>query len=296
MSVSRSCRRTLAAWAFVSCAPLFAHDFWARPASYRPSAGEPIAVELLVGDHFEGESLARDPGHLVEFVLVDVAGRTPIVGRDGRAPAGWARIRESGTQVLAYRGARTALELDAAHFEDYLRHEGLEHVVATRLARGEQDAPGREVYSRCAKAIVHASPASDATHISFTHDGAHDHGPAAAAADGEHTSLATQPVGLTLELVPDRDPYTQRAGEVLSFRLLHEGHPVEGVLVAAHHDPVEDGLVEERTDAEGRVTLPLPHAGEWMLNAVHMLPAPDGVDADWESLWASLTFDLDDAR
>ena len=30
----------------------------------------------------------------------------------------------------------------------------------------------------------------------------------------------------------------------------------------------------------------------WLVKAVHMVQAPAGTDADWESLWASLTFEI----
>jgi hypothetical protein len=50
--------------------------------------------------------------------------------------------------------------------------------------------------------------------------------------------------------------------------------------------------VSARSDKDGRVRLRLPHAGMWMVKAVHMIPAPAGTQADWQSFWASLTFDL----
>jgi hypothetical protein len=28
------------------------------------------------------------------------------------------------------------------------------------------------------------------------------------------------------------------------------------------------------------------------VESVHMIPAPKGVDADWESVWTSLTFEI----
>jgi uncharacterized GH25 family protein len=44
-----------------------------------------------------------------------------------------------------------------------------------------------------------------------------------------------------------------------------------------------------RTDAEGRVRFRLPQGGMWLVKSVHMIP---GAKADWESYWASLTFEL----
>ena len=46
------------------------------------------------------------------------------------------------------------------------------------------------------------------------------------------------------------------------------------------------------TTSDGRVALPLEGARRWLVTAVHMRPAPAGSDADWESFWASLTFEL----
>jgi hypothetical protein len=36
----------------------------------------------------------------------------------------------------------------------------------------------------------------------------------------------------------------------------------------------------------------LGQPGLWRISAVHMTRAPDGVDAEWDSLWASLTFEM----
>lgn len=36
----------------------------------------------------------------------------------------------------------------------------------------------------------------------------------------------------------------------------------------------------------------LTEPGAWLFTTIHMIPAPEGLDADWESFWASLTFEL----
>ena len=45
-----------------------------------------------------------------------------------------------------------------------------------------------------------------------------------------------------------------------------------------------------RSDADGRVAFRVHSGGMWLIKAVHMIPAAAGSDAQWESLWASLTF------
>ena len=58
-----------------------------------------------------------------------------------------------------------------------------------------------------------------------------------------------------------------------------------------------------RTDANGRVEFRLKDADVWMIDTVHMIPAPNDLRAtvrgestpqaaEWQSFWASLTFEL----
>jgi hypothetical protein len=46
-----------------------------------------------------------------------------------------------------------------------------------------------------------------------------------------------------------------------------------------------------RTDNEGRVAVPMS-AGVWLIKAVQMERAAAGTGADWESVWTSLTFQV----
>jgi len=46
-----------------------------------------------------------------------------------------------------------------------------------------------------------------------------------------------------------------------------------------------------RSDKQGAFSFVLPHAGVWLIKSVHMVRADFFSDADWESLWASLTFE-----
>ncbi len=46
-----------------------------------------------------------------------------------------------------------------------------------------------------------------------------------------------------------------------------------------------------RSDKAGRVNFTLP-GGVWLFKAVHMVPAARETAAEWESLWASTTFEL----
>lgn len=260
--------RILLALTLVAGAPLAvgAHDFWVEPSTFRTRAGGLVTLALRVGHAWEGEPVRRDARRFERFALVDDRGDTPILGADGGDPAGLVRPAREGINVIAYRGTRVAHRMEGPAFERYLAEEGLTAASAARSARGQSATPGREVYSRCAKALV---AVGDAT------AGGHD-----------------RRVGLTLELVPEANPYTHAAGQPLPLRLEYDGAPVAGVLVQAVARETPDQPVQGRTDAEGRVSLPLGRSAGWLVKAVHMVPAPSGLDADWESFWASLTFEV----
>ena len=46
------------------------------------------------------------------------------------------------------------------------------------------------------------------------------------------------------------------------------------------------------TDANGRASFDLPHAGRWLFASVNMVPCLSPERADWESTWASLTLEI----
>ena len=51
-----------------------------------------------------------------------------------------------------------------------------------------------------------------------------------------------------------------------------------------------------RTDARGIARFKLDRKGAWLVRLVHLLACPDPADcddADWQSYWASYTFELD---
>ena len=90
----------------------------------------------------------------------------------------------------------------------------------------------------------------------------------------------TTPLGLPFEIVPSAD--------LSRFQVLLEGKPLRDALVVALS---RDGKrFEARTDAAGRVTLPLG-AGVWLIKSTRIAAAPRDSGFDWESLWASLTFE-----
>lgn len=260
--------------------PATAHDFWIEPSSFSPLPGQAVAVRLRVGERFRGDAVARPPAaSMHRFVLVD-AGRDAdtnagtragfaIPGRTDADPAGMFRLAGPGAYIIGFHGKPNAIELPPDKFNAYLLEEGLESVLEARTRRNQLDQPGREIYARCAKSLLLAGTAT---------------------ADG---TPADRVLGLPLELIAERQPALLGPGELLPVRLLLDGRPLPGALVVAllRDDPGQ--RLALRSGADGRVLLALPRKGQWLVKAVHMRPAPADSGADWESLWASLSFSSD---
>jgi uncharacterized GH25 family protein len=244
---------------------LLAHNFWIETSTFTPAPGQRLAVRLRVGQELQGDPVPRDPNLMKRFVAVGPSGETPVPGVPDTEPAGFAAFQVPGLYTIVYDSTRFPVALDAVKFETYLKEEGLDTISAARARQGKSAVGAKEVFSRCAKALL---------------------------AVGDGTGAGFDRVfAQRLELVAEKNPYTLAGGGDLPVHLLYEGKPLAGALVMALQRGRPD-KVEARTDARGRVTLKLDRPGFWLIKAVHMIPAPADAGADWESFWASLTFAL----
>jgi len=105
------------------------------------------------------------------------------------------------------------------------------------------------------------------------------------------SARATQPLGLTLEIVPDVNPYSLPAAGRLPVHVLFEGKPVDRALVELtnlEHDsaPVEVHL----TDEQGHCTFTVPAGGKWLMNVVWKKLRSDNEETQFESYFSSLSF------
>jgi hypothetical protein len=117
--------------------------------------------------------------------------------------------------------------------------------------------PHREHFFRYAKSIVVCGPASA---------GRPPEG-------GPHT------FGYRFEIVPET-----LDGHV---RIFFEGKPLANALVTAIHRDDPSARMSARSDDSGRVRFALPKTGVWLIKSVHVIQN----GGEWESLWASLTFE-----
>lgn len=274
-SLVRACLAVLLGAALCWASPVAAHEYWLAPSRYLAGQAPSLELSALAGTGFRGERKPFAAAHCVRLAVR--AARTldlTAVVRDGEYT--WARFApsDSGGALFAFQSDFTPITLPASLFDAYLATEGLRGPLEIR-ARDPQQAssPGRERFRRCAKAWV----------------------------AGGDASRVTVPIGLPLEIVPATAPGT---GTQLKLRVLWQGQPLAGALVrvwraqanadGSPSDPEARDSVgvawQARTDATGEATVTTIQPGEWLFSVVHMEPSSDRTIADWESTWASLTF------
>jgi uncharacterized GH25 family protein len=249
-------------------ATLAAHDTWLVPATFKVMAGQPVRVALNTSEDFPTSEAAAAPDRIARFETVTVAGLQEVTGArvDGKSLVADVTPGPELTMVAAVTRPRLIV-LEEKVFNQYIIEEGLEHIVAARAVRGESFSEGRERYSKIAKLALCVEGGTD---------------------DRRYR----QPLGLRVEIVPLTNPCGLRAGDVLVVQVLFEDRPLGNVWVGAgtagtrgHHYPFR-----AKTDAEGRVVVPLPKAGPWFIRALHMVPSTEFEDAQWQSWFSTLTF------
>lgn len=262
----QSTRFILSALFLLAAAPAGAHEYWIEPATFRPATGRKVPLRLYVGQDFRGESQIFLPELFDRYAVVGPGGEQAVTGTAGDDPAGGFTPAQPGLYVVVFHSNLSTVNFDSrAEFERYLDKEGLEHVRSLpdyeRLVNRKII---RERYSRNAKSLITVGPAAETDRV----------------------------VGLPLELIAERNPAAGIGRGGFPVRLLHKGKPLQGALVIAFQRTTPVTRLTTRTGADGRALLPLRKPGLWLLSAVHLAPAPRLAREEWESLWASLTFEL----
>jgi hypothetical protein len=219
-------------------------------------------LRLFVGQDFKGDSVPYFPQKFERYIVAGPAGTQPIPGVLGDEPAGTVTPAAPGLYVIGLHTKPDSVSFDTPEeFEQYLLKEGLERNLTLHQQRRKPGKKIEETYFRCAKSLIAAGTISDD---------------------------ADRILGLPLELIAETNPYLTRT---LRLRLLYQGKPLSGALVVAFNKAEPLAKLKARTDDNGRVEFTLPRSRTWLVTSVHMIPASFFSGYDWESLWASLTFE-----
>lgn len=259
-------------------AGVLAHDMFLVVPDHDLSPSTAASVALYNGTFDKSENaIARD--RMTDVSVVDGSAEVshPATGQwrdEGEVAILDFETGSPGTYLVGISTAANMIELTAEEFDDYLKHDGVLDVLEARQHEGELTEPVRERYSKHVKTILQVGEAV--------------------------TDSFSFRLGYPIEIVPLANPASLNEGDTIEFLVLADGKPVADQLVYASYDGFHshDGTdahreaVDSRTDDNGVVKVELTKAGRWYVRLIRMLPV-DEEGADYESNWATLTFEID---
>ena len=247
-----------------------AHDLWMDLDRWAaPGEAAKISIEFHVGHARDLEPWNLRPQREVALYSIGPSGRIDqrdaLIYPTAGAKSGAALTLEgAGVHLIAFESDNSAIELPSEKFNSYLDEEGLTPAIEHRRREGLESEPGRELYSRRAKALVQIGGAAAAP---------------------------PPPLGLTLEISPLDDPYALEDRQPLRVRVDYLGKPLEGATISI--ESLDVGLlskIKRKTNAEGVAAFVFPHRGAWKFNVVWTRPIKGDARADFETVFSSLTF------
>ena len=246
-----------------------AHEYWFEPEAYRLPSGATIVADAVNGENFGGPKMAYSArGYERSGIFAGDVEIAPLPGSQSQRPAVQVPAAADGLNLLWYRSSASIITYPTIEkFASFLNGKKLDAALTEHKAQGWPEKDIREAYFRYVKSLVAVGGSAGSDRV----------------------------LGLPYEFVALDNPY-EDDGPV-RVQLLERSQPVPMTAIYVFHKS-ETKAAEKtwyQTDADGVFSLPrVP--GEYLINAVSILPAPPRIQQDlnalWVTLWASLTFEL----
>ncbi len=246
--------------------PARAHDTWLLPGRFEVAPKTSVTLDLTSGMAFP----ALDVGpkrERIEAARCRLAGHTLDINDISAGPKSRVfktELPEPGIATLWVKLPAKSIELKPEQVEEYLAEINPPQSVSTQWATMEPKR-WRELYTKHPKTFVRVG-------------------------DATGDSSWAEPVGMALEIVPEKDPTLLREGDELPVRIFKNGAPFPDFSLNAVVGGEAKGEMR-KTDSAGRVVFRFDRAGKWLLRGTDVRKSTR-TDADWESDFATLTLDV----
>ena len=242
----------------------FAHDTWLIPKRFAIDKGSSITLDMSSGMAFPSPLNAISPDR-IDHALFRLSGQQTDLNYKVSTKKSLrfnTQLNTSGIAALWVELKPRTIELSPKKVKQYLHEIGADESVQAQWDAIPAPKRWRETYTKHAKTFVKVGTG---------------------VAD---TSAWSEPVGLLLEIVPETDPTTLKAGDTFAFRVLKKGKPLAHFAVGVVHENSHKAQVE-KTDEQGRVSFQLNQAGRWLLRGTELRKSTQA-DTEWESSFTTL--------
>jgi len=258
-----------------------AHQTYMISDLYELRPGTDNYLMLKNGTYFEsGYSITRKMSRDISIVMGGERKTPPddeVEDVDGNPTYKQTYIKvfaeKEGTGLAGLAAHPDYIALPAEVFENYLVHEGLDDAVAEFRATNNRSTI-RERYTKHAKGIFQVGkPLSDDYKYELDYK---------------------------VEIFVEQNPGSVSVGDEMSIQVKYGGEPLANQQVYVSHagiDAPEGKTIPEiavhslRTDENGRASFEITEKQKWYIQLIHMQKIDDE-DADWESNWSTITFEI----
>ena len=250
---------------------VLAHDLFLKMETYFLKPNSKAVVRVLNGTFQKSEAaVARD--RVQNLRLLGPDSRDTLQKSLGWRAEGNVTLLElttggPGTYLVGVSTKPREIALKAADFNSYLEHDGLPDILEDRRKTGELGKDVRERYSKHVRAVFQV---------------------------GElRTADYEKSMNFPAEIIPQQNPYSLKSGDTLLVKCTLNGRPLIDQVVIAGWES-SDGKIDEvntRTNVSGVASVKLSGAGKWYVKMIHMHRV-NQPDLDYESIWATLTFEI----
>ena len=248
-----------------------AHDLFLKLTTYFLPADTPVRVLVLNGTFDKSESVvARD--RIAAIALAGPAGITSLdtTALTFRNDTSFVNLRTgaAGTYVLGLSVRSRQVDYTAAQFNEYLKADGYDDVLAERTRAGALEQAGKRRYATHVKAIFQVGTARSDAYSAV--------------------------LGHAAEIVPLDNPYGLARGGTLRVRCLVDGKPMEGLMVHSGGLTADGAAFQGtavHTGVDGMASVLLGHAGRWYVKFSKMRSSSI-TSVNYESERTSLTFEV----
>lgn len=240
---------------------LLAHDLFLIASSWMPKPGERVSVRMVVGHNFPDGSVLAMADKMKVTLLSPDGKTTPL-----------SLTKDGIYQVASFTPQTTGASIVIAQYQFFSTKTRAGKTVYLPKAEVKEPIDYSTYVSRSAKTII-----------------------------GTGGANPTKPLGMDLEIVPQVDPTTLKAGDLLPVQILYKGKPVvpernEEIIVKAVYAGFQ---VDEdtyafagHTDKNAMCRVKLTQPGTWMVIVERRMPAADSSKSDSELYSATLTFHI----
>lgn len=246
---------------------LIAHDTWIEPLSPAVASEGPVQFDLTSADGFKGLDHAIDPSRVERAIVRSgkVARDLSIEGKGRHALRFSTTLDQPGVAVVGVQLKPRTLDLALDKVELYFDEIHASDELRAEWARMPEPRRWRERYAKCAKTFV-------------------------AVGGGASARDWAEPLGFSIEIVPDVDPSALRVGEIFAVRVLKRGSPFGGFRLAFVSEG-EKSHVVRATDADGHASIVPDRPGKWLVRGTD-LRRSTSPDLEWESDFVTMVVNV----